>query len=292
MTTLSQLDGPTDEWAEEHRWRQGDVFELLVPRHEEPRAMMLPVWGWAEAVYRYRLLWRPEDADTIDEMAFDIFEGPGGRVLVVQTSDGFEDRVDGVCGDYMQDRGSQVWEAPARVAEPPRHLVDVGTRSDVQNWLVDGVAPVMARWAISVDMSATGLIEQASVLDVEELSDWLIEAAERGYDEATFGWPQRNITVSKTPRMVAHYPSGRYRSGNGTTWAFAWDGCVAEQDFLLVFFCEKTKFNELEQRAQVVWGREVEQAITAKGEEDGLLALIGWQLFDWHAATLDTSIPF
>ncbi len=292
MTTLSKLDGPTDEWAEEHRWRHGDIFELLVPPDEAPQVMMLPVWGWAEAIYRYRLLWRPEDTDTIDEMAFDVFEGPGGRVFVVHSCDGFNDRVDGVCGDYMQDRSTQVWEAPARVAEPPRSLVDIGTRSDVQNWLVDGVAPIIARWASTVDMSATGLIEEASVVDHGELSDWLLEAAEWIYEEATFGWSQRDIIVSDTPRMVAHYPAGRYRRGTGATWAFAYDGCVADQNFLLVLFCEKSRAGELEQRAQVVWAEDIEQAVGARGEEDGLLALIGWQLFDWHAATLESAIPF
>jgi hypothetical protein len=59
-----------------------------------------------------------------------------------------------------------------------------------------------------------------------------------------------------------------------------------------MLFFEKSESGESKEQAQVVWGEEVERVVSEKGEQDGLVWLLGQQLFDRHANTLQTSIPF
>lgn len=292
METLEMLEDPPEEWAEEHKWCKGDEFELRVPRDDSPRAMLLPKWGWVEVIYRYRLTRYVGHAETIDRLDADVFEGPGGRVLVVEHFDGFDDHVRGDCGDYFTDRGARVWEAPSRVAEPPKHLVDIGSHVELEDWLVHGVAPMAARWGTTTDLHAHGLIKQASIIEPDEVADWLTETSERFYEDVTFGWSSRDIEVADAPRLIVHFPSDRYRQSDRSSWAFAYDGSIAGQEFMLMLFFERSGKDEPKTQGQVVWQDEVERAISAKGEENGLVWLLGQHLFDVHADTLQTSIPF
>lgn len=283
---LGILEAPEEVWAEEHVWSGVERFELKVPQDQSARVMLLPLWGWARVVYRYRFTWHVADADTMDRIDADVFEGPAGRVLVVQQYDGVEEEVPFGKGDYTHNCGGNVWEAPARVAQVPLELVDIGERRAFQNWLLDGVAPVASYWHRSRDVGIDARFEDVSVVEPAELADWLVEAAAELKKELGFGCGLRDISVADAPRMVVHDPSGRFQVGAVAAWALGYEGRVGGVDFMMVLVFERWRGGKIRKHGQVVWGDEVNAALDAHGEE-GLARLLTRELFDRNASTLD-----
>ncbi|AWV91037.1 hypothetical protein [Bradymonas sediminis] len=276
------LEAPEEAWAEEYEWSEGERFELKVPQDRSARVMLLPLWGWVRVVYRYRFTWHVADADTIDRIDADVFEGPGGRVLVVAQYDGVEEELPFGEDDYTHNSGANVWEAPARVAEVPLELVDVGGRREFQNWLLDGVAPVASHWHRSRDIGIDARFEKVSVVDPAELADWLVEAATELKEELGLGWRTRDISVADAPRMVVHYPDGRFQIGAVAAWALGYEGRVGGVDFMMVLVFERWRSGKLRQHGQMVWGDAIEAVVDAYGEE-GLARLLTGVLFERNA---------
>lgn len=79
--TLTMRDGPTDAWAEFHRWHTTYEMELRLPEDQAARVMLLPLWGWAEARLRYRLVCYVTSGEIMDRLAYDVFEGPDDHRL-------------------------------------------------------------------------------------------------------------------------------------------------------------------------------------------------------------------
>ena len=263
-----------------HRWGEGDSFSLLIPGESSASRRCLPLWGWCEASFRYRISYNPADEETLDSIAYDIFGDTDGQVLVVSTYRG------------PDSRGARGWPGPPHASEVPMHLVDSAKRRNVENWVFDGIAPVACRWDHFAGRDLTQHLDGASVVDSpSDMPSAVQKLADDEIDDVTWGWDSRGIDIDDTPRLVARFDRSDSRRGSDH-WGLLFDADVDGRDFALVVTLRATPRDQFDTRCRVAYADEIARAAEEFGPRQGLVRLLARRVFDRATPGLQGSISF
>lgn len=281
---LELLEDGEQAWAKQFSWEvNGEGFELLIPQARSPQVMLLPSWGWARVKYCYRVRSVSHEEPWPIYSVADVFQGPGERVLVVQTHSGREP-LDEDGDDFIDATNTRVWEAPARVAEPPLHLVKQGGHRQLDAWLLSSLAPPAAVTFVTRAMGYERRLTRVTPVEFDQLSDWLREAADKKRAWASMVCFMPENSLAALPKMVVHYEGA---SGRPTGWALAYPGEHAGVDFALVVIIERSSGQLTSERAHIVWNDTIQRLTQAHGEQEGWRRVLAERMFDANTAMID-----